>query len=344
MSEREDDPWKDIEAELLRNIGYPLVTVADLRADTFVARFFAARAAEATQHQQEIAAKDAIIKQQAADLKLGGEMQDREIAQWKLAALLKDRTRREIREQVRAGQSVAVVAFTYGVPDEFVKVVSSWQMFEDDAIASPLSAPPQEPTGASPQAETSEDEDDVPAVDSWSAPLRKPVVPKILSTDDFYALLRILEVLPVADPFLTGLQAKLSDEERRQHGNRASHLSGPEFVREIERIEALIQSRLPAPVSPVEPTPEPEPRMAFCDACVTAAHCNHHWRCLAECTPSDLKVKTNPCVWRITTGPLGTWVKPSCVEGSIPAPWGTERAKSCHLCGSPLRLVPAEEK
>lgn len=109
-----------------------------------------------------------------------------------------------------------------------------------------------EPTGASPQAETSEDEDDVPAVDSWSAPLRKPVAPKILSTDDFYALLRILEVLPVADPFLTDLQAKLSDEERRQHGNRASHLSGPEFVREIERIEALIQSRLPAPV--LEPT------------------------------------------------------------------------------------------
>ena len=113
------------------------------------------------------------------------------------------------------------------------------------------------PSGASPQAETSEDEDDVPAVDSWSAPLRKPVVPKILSTDDFYALLRILEVLPVADPFLTDLQSKLSAEERRQHGNRASHLSGPEFVREIERIEALIQSRLPAPVSPVEPTPEP---------------------------------------------------------------------------------------
>jgi len=118
---------------------------------------------------------------------------------------------------------------------------------------------PQGPTGASPQAETSEDEDDVPAVDSWSAPLRKPVVPKILSTDDFYALLRILEVLPVADPFLTDLQSKLSDEERRQHGNRASHLSGPEFVREIERVEALIQSRVQPPaLSPVEPTPEPE--------------------------------------------------------------------------------------
>lgn len=107
------------------------------------------------------------------------------------------------------------------------------------------------PSGASPQAEASEDEDDVPLADSWSAPLLKPVVPKILSTDDFYALLRILEVLPVADPFLTDLQSKLSDEELRQHGNRASHLSGPEFVREIERIEALIQSRLPAPVAPV---------------------------------------------------------------------------------------------
>lgn len=68
--------------------------------------------------------------------------------------------------------------------------------------------------------------------------------PKILSTDDFYALLRILEVLPIADPFITALQSKLSDEERRQHGSRASHLSGPEFAREIERIEALIQSRV----------------------------------------------------------------------------------------------------
>ena len=79
--------------------------------------------------------------------------------------------------------------------------------------------------------------------DAWSAPLRRPVEPKILSTDDFYALLRILEVLPIADPFITALQSKLSDEERRQHGSRASHLSGPEFVREIERIEALIQSK-----------------------------------------------------------------------------------------------------
>jgi hypothetical protein len=59
----------------------------------------------------------------------------------------------------------------------------------------------------------------------------------------------------------------------------------------------------PAPVSPVEPTPEPE-----------------------------------TCEWRITSGPLGTWVKPTCVEGSIPAPWGTERAKACHLCGAPLKV------
>jgi len=122
-----------------------------------------------------------------------------------------------------------------------------------DRCTSARKSAPKPTGGASPQAETSEDEDDAPAVDSWSAPLRKPVVPKILSTDDFYALLRIIEVLPVADPFLTDLQSKLSAEERRQHGNRASHLSGPEFVREIERIEALIQSRLPAPVSPVEP-------------------------------------------------------------------------------------------
>lgn len=99
-------------------------------------------------------------------------------------------------------------------------------------------------------AKACEDEDDDSssviecACDAWSPPLRRPVEPKILSTDDFYALLRILEVLPIADPFITALQSKLSDEERRQHGSRASHLSGPEFAREIERIEALIQSRV----------------------------------------------------------------------------------------------------
>lgn len=250
------------------------------------------------------------------------------------------------------------------------------------------------PSGASPQAETSEDEDDVPAVDSWSAPLRKPVVPKILSTDDFYALLRILEVLPVADPFLTDLQAKLSDEERRQHGNRASHLSGPEFVREIERIEALIQSRLPAPVSPVEPEsssfeantasnllqkvelstldryrntnqmdvdtwmvravassePRSEDDLVLLDHVIallkptvepeppTLEPCAHEldYHNCAECVGP--KVEPEPCAWRITSGPLGTWVNPTCVEGAIPAPWGTERAKACHLCGAPLKV------
>jgi uncharacterized coiled-coil protein SlyX len=53
------DPWKDIESELLKNIGAPRVQVSDLPPDTFVARFFAARAADAARHQQEIAAKDA---------------------------------------------------------------------------------------------------------------------------------------------------------------------------------------------------------------------------------------------------------------------------------------------
>lgn len=43
------------------------------------------------------------------------------------------------------------------------------------------------------------------------------------------------------------------------------------------------------------------------------------------------------CVWKITRGEiLGTWVQPACQDGAIPAPWGTERAKACHLCGQPL--------
>lgn len=214
-------------------------------------------------------------------------------------------------------------------------------------------APPQEPTGASPQAETrrdctclgtcrgaeglgprwkcaletpapvspveppSEDEDDdVPllapegAMDSWSAPLRKPVPLKILSTDDFYALLRILEVLP-ADPFLSALQAKLSDEERRQHGNQASHLSGPEFVREIERVEALIQSRVQPPaLSPVEPTPEPE-----------------------------------TCAWKFASDDSGMW-ETACGrfwEFNEDGP-KENRVHFCFFCGKPLRLVPSEER
>ena len=43
------NPWKDIESELLKAIGHPHVNVADLPPDTFVARFYAARAADAAQ-------------------------------------------------------------------------------------------------------------------------------------------------------------------------------------------------------------------------------------------------------------------------------------------------------
>ena len=49
-------------------------------------------------------------------------------------------------------------------------------------------------------------------------------------------------------------------------------------------------------------------------------------------------VEPEPCVWRVTGGSLGWWVKPSCREGSIPAPWGTEKAVACHLCGAPLKV------
>lgn len=62
----------------------------------------------------------------------------------------------------------------------------------------------------------------------------------MLTTDDYYALLRIIEILPVCDPFLTTLQTKLSEDERERWGDQASHLSGSEFVREIDRVEALI--------------------------------------------------------------------------------------------------------
>lgn len=60
---------------------------------------------------------------------------------WKIAALLKDRTRREIRERARIGgkRKHLEIAEDFGVPVEFVDVVASWQMFEDDPA--PLASP-----------------------------------------------------------------------------------------------------------------------------------------------------------------------------------------------------------
>ena len=114
----------------------------------------------------------------------------------------------------------------------------------------------------------------------------------------------------------------------------------------------------PAPVSPVEPEPPyretPAGDRIFRHTCGTPEDdgecmaCGqidcpdreplhyHHDGC--PCCSQKPTVEPEPCVWRITSGPLGTWVKPTCVEGAIPAPWGTERAKACHLCGAPLKV------
>lgn len=51
---------------------------------------------------------------------------------WKAAALLKDRTRRAIRERHHARESVAALAADYGVPVEFVEALVAWQMGGDD--------------------------------------------------------------------------------------------------------------------------------------------------------------------------------------------------------------------
>lgn len=52
---------------------------------------------------------------------------------WQHAALLKDRTRRAIRDRVRAGEAVAAVAQDYGVPVAFVEALAAWQLAEDSA-------------------------------------------------------------------------------------------------------------------------------------------------------------------------------------------------------------------
>lgn len=54
-----------------------------------------------------------------------------DIEQWKRAALLKDRTRQEMRSRLRAGDTVASIADDWGVPVEFVKGVCAWQLFGD---------------------------------------------------------------------------------------------------------------------------------------------------------------------------------------------------------------------
>lgn len=51
---------------------------------------------------------------------------------WKTAALLKDRTRRAIRERRQLGETVEALALDYGVPVRYVEALCAWQMFGDD--------------------------------------------------------------------------------------------------------------------------------------------------------------------------------------------------------------------
>jgi hypothetical protein len=51
---------------------------------------------------------------------------------WETAALLKDRTRRAIRDRHRAGESIPSLADDYGVPEPFVSALVAWQMFSDE--------------------------------------------------------------------------------------------------------------------------------------------------------------------------------------------------------------------
>lgn len=52
---------------------------------------------------------------------------------WKRAALLKDRTRRAIRDRVRAGEQARSIAKDYDVPVTFVQHMKNWQLFEEDS-------------------------------------------------------------------------------------------------------------------------------------------------------------------------------------------------------------------
>jgi hypothetical protein len=51
---------------------------------------------------------------------------------WQTAALLKERTRRAIRERVAAGEPLAEVADDYGVPVAFVDHLMQWELFKEE--------------------------------------------------------------------------------------------------------------------------------------------------------------------------------------------------------------------
>jgi hypothetical protein len=55
----------------------------------------------------------------------------RALDRWRRAALLKDRTRRAIRERVSAGEAARLVARDYAVPLPFVRTLCAWQLFGD---------------------------------------------------------------------------------------------------------------------------------------------------------------------------------------------------------------------
>lgn len=65
----------------------------------------------------------------AAPLPASAALQD-----WQTAALLKDRTRRAIRDRATAGESHADLATDYGVPLAFVQALCAWQFSADDAM------------------------------------------------------------------------------------------------------------------------------------------------------------------------------------------------------------------
>lgn len=56
---------------------------------------------------------------------------DLELVAWQRAALLKDRTRRAIRDRSRADELAEDIAADYAVPIEFVEHLKDWQLFED---------------------------------------------------------------------------------------------------------------------------------------------------------------------------------------------------------------------
>jgi len=215
-------------------------------------------------------------------------------------------------------------------------------------LASPLSAPPQEPTGASPQAEMSEDMGDgwYVTVGRWGDSIvtieQRCLSGKADLSDEDAALIRgaakhlqafIGQPAPVSpvEPTTDLAIIEKCNARARQTATFLSNLEGivrgGDFLLEAERqiaaamMAAYVMARPASPVEPEPPTLEP------------CAHELDYHNC-AECVGP--KVEPEPCVWRGLP-----YVKTTCGQSRwVPVDLQplVSSFNKCPYCGAPLKV------